>query len=369
LIMNPRFGRSSLSALRLFDLGNGKSVSEIASEFGFSKSDVVCMVVPFVGAGLAARKRVTDDWRHDIYYPLYVEKHDGLTPREEEIKRLRGDVVRFKEEIRRLEEDLVKKERLLGIAGQVESIISLNLGEGKTLSQIEKETGMDAAQIHQVIEPFAHHGMIGVKHVTRGQFFYYPVKDLGIPAHFPTEEEIRAIKMQTTRLNRGVADKEEEIRTLIKRAVLRALNLHEGKSARQIAKRVGMSVPDVVGMMMAFVRAGLVEQNFTPQGFFYTPILRSKTAEPDTTVGQGLPVTSSGMGIISTKDVTKELASHPVETHFAEISTGPSVKANQAYDAAMKHTSIEELEAQLDRLTVRELVLLRERINMELRKR
>jgi DNA-binding MarR family transcriptional regulator len=350
--------RSILSALRLMDLGKGKSVSQIGSEFELSNSDVVCILMPFVRAGLAGRRTVTEDWRDDIYYSLNYEREVPPGPTEEELRTMKDEVAKSKSELRSLQGEVARKEESIGKAHHLDSTKDFQLGEGKSLSQIASETAMSPAKIQQLIEPLVKSGDVVQKYISQGQFYYVPAKKLRDFLPNVTEEEIKKLKAEIRRLKNAVLDKEETIRREVKLAVLQSLDVGKGKSAGQIAAKMGMSIADVIGMMMAFVRSGLIEQSFTPQGFYYTPPTLAKEAITPPIEERRPAIPMRPTGEIVVKQVARELVT-PSETRAGV----------QLFTPAETHTRIELFEGLLPKLTVRELVLLREKINMELRKR
>jgi hypothetical protein len=142
-----------------------------------------------------------------------------------------------------------------------------------------------------------------------------------------------------------------------------------------------MSIADVIGMMMAFVRSGLVEQSYTPQGFFYASPIGTKvliSAEEE----RALKIMREEVEEIAERKLMKEIAT-PTEARVrAELPTPDEVAAKvepsipYVAPPVAEPQTLESMRARLDliegllvKMTVRELVLLRERINMELRKR
>jgi DNA-binding MarR family transcriptional regulator len=350
--------RSILSALRLMDLGKGKSVSQIGSEYELSNSDVVCVLMPFVRAGLAGRRTVTEDWRDDIYYSLNYEREVPPAHTEERLRKLKDEVAKSKSELRSLQGEVARKEESIGKARHLDSTKDFQLGEGKSLAQIGSETGMSLAKIQQLLEPLVKSGDVVQKYISQGQFYYVPAKKLRDFIPNVTEEEIKKLKTEIRRLKNAVLEKEETIRREVKLAVLQSLDVGKGKSAGQIAAKMGMSIADVIGTMMTFVRSGLIEQSFTPQGFYYTPPTLPKETIPAAMEERRPAIPMRPTEEIVVKQVARELVT-PSETRAGV----------QLFTAAETHTRIELFEPLLPKLTVRELVLLREKINMELRKR
>nr|MDO8100835.1 hypothetical protein [Candidatus Njordarchaeota archaeon] len=367
----PAITRSAVAALKLLELGEGKTVSQIASEFGFSNSDVVCIVTPFMRVGLVGRKPHHQDWREDVYYPLHIVTEGVTSSREIRLTALKDDVARLRNEITRLRDELVRKEERARYARQVAVFKSLNIGAGKTTSEIQRDTGMDPARIYDSLEPLVQSGLVGKRYVYQGQFFYCPTKTLREVTPVPTEEEIRKLRMEISRLRDEVTLKEETIRKEIKLAVLKSLDIGVGKSARQIAHKSGMSIADVIGVMMTFVRSGLVDQSFTTQGFLYTPPTLKMEAIVEPEEARKLEVVrKEAEEIAARKVIAAEVPLPEVQTGVAGTVTPVEVQASVA--AAMSARALSQLgqlEELLEKMTVRELVLLREKINLELRKR
>lgn len=187
--------RSILSALRLMDLGKGKSVSQIGSEFELSNSDVVCVLMPFVRASLVGRRTVTEDWRDDIYYSLNYEREVPPAHTEEELRKLKDEVAKSKSELRSLQGEVARKEESMGKARHLDSTKDFQLGEGKRLAQIASETGMSPAKIQQLIEPLVKSGDVVQKYISQGQFYYVPAKKLRDFIPNVTEEEIKIVAL------------------------------------------------------------------------------------------------------------------------------------------------------------------------------
>jgi hypothetical protein len=166
------------------------------------------------------------------------------------------------------------------------------------------------------------------------------------------------MKAEINRLKNSVAEKEEAIREKVKLQVLQSLDVGKGKSAGEIAATTGMSVADVVGTMMTFIRSGLIEQSFTPQGFFYAPCR---------TVGEPVLATAEKKTPLVPMRAVEELASKQIAREF--VTPSETRAGVQSFAPVQTHTNVELFEDLLPKLTVRELVLLRERINMELRRR
>jgi DNA-binding MarR family transcriptional regulator len=354
----PTLSKSALSALRLLDLGKGKSVSQISTEYELTNSDVVCVVMPFVRAGLVGHRTVTEDWRDDIYYSFNFEKDVPPSPAEEELRKLKDDLMKSKDELRNLQAELARNEESIGKAHRLDSVRNLNLEQGKTLTQIATETGISPARAHELIEPFVKSGDVVQKYISKGQFFYVAAKKLKDFLPSATDDDSKRMKAELKRLKNATSEKEEAIRKRVKLEILQSLDVGKGKSAGQIAAKTGMSIADVVGTMMTFVRSGLIEQSFTPQGFFYAP--PSVSREP-------IPTTIEGKGPAILTRPEEELVSRPVVREF--VTPAETRAGVQLFTPAETHTRIELFEDLLPRLTVRELVLLRERINIELRKR
>jgi DNA-binding MarR family transcriptional regulator/predicted DNA-binding transcriptional regulator len=354
----PTSSKSVLSALRLLELGTGKSVSQISSEFELTSSDAVCVVMPFVRAGFVGHKAVTEDWRDDIYYSLNYEKEVSPSPAEDELKILKDDLAKSKCELSRLQADLGSKEASRGGAKRPESMENLHLEHGKTLSQIAMETGVSPEKALELVEPLVRSGDVVKKYVSHGPSIYMAAKKLRDFLPTTADDEAKKLKAEIKRLENLVDNKEEAISRRVKLEVLQSLDLGKGKSAGEIAVNTGMSIADVVGTMRAFVRSGLVEQSFTPQGFFYVPIAVSREPIP-TTIEEKMPVEPVRPAEeVVTKQVARELVT-PVE-----IRPGTQLPAS-----GESGNRLELFDDVLHKLTVRELVLLREKINMELKKR
>jgi DNA-binding MarR family transcriptional regulator/predicted transcriptional regulator len=354
----PTLSKPVLSALRLLELGKGKSVSQLSSEFELTNSDVVCVVMPFVRAGLVGHRTVTEDWRDDVYYSLNYEREIPAPPAEDELKKLKDELVESRDDLRRLQVDLASKEESSGKAHRLVSVKDLHLEEGKTLSQIAIETGMSSARAQEFIELLVKSGEIVQKYISKGQFTYVAAKKL--KDFLPTAADIdaRNLKDEVKSLKNVTEQREEALRKRIKLEILESLDIGKGRSAGQIAAKTGMSIADVVGTMMTFVRSGLIEQSFTPQGFFYVPAVVSGEIAP-TVVEEKIPT-------IQTRAV-EELASKQVVKEF--VTPSETRAGVQLFTPADTHTRIELFEDLFPKLTVKELVLLREKINMELRKR
>ncbi|WXG44771.1 MAG: hypothetical protein WED04_12190 [Promethearchaeati archaeon SRVP18_Atabeyarchaeia-1] len=377
----PTASQFLLEAFKVLDLDGGKSVLQIGNEFGLSNSDVVCILMPFLRGGLAARRKVSDDWRQDVYYSIYHDMEAPAPQKEGEATRLKTEVTRLKERLARLQEELAAKEDSLNDARHSAAMRSLNLGKGKTMAEIQKETGINAAKILQIMEPLSKAGVVASKYVSQGQFYFYPTKRLMVATPVPTEEDIKKLRAEIRKLAGDIEQKEEGLRRTVKVAVLRTLDLGSGKSAGQIARGTGMSIADVIGMMMAFVRSGLIEQSYTPQGFFYTPPIGAKvlvSAEEE----RALMIMRREVEEIAERKAMKEFV--PTAEGSAEAESIARLgDLTQTPHAAIAETrpvmptdTLENTRARLDlvaglleKMTVRELVLLRERINMELRKR
>jgi DNA-binding MarR family transcriptional regulator/predicted transcriptional regulator len=354
----PTLSKPVLSALRLLELGKGKSVSQLSSEFELTNSDVVCIVMPFVRAGLVGHRTVTDDWRDDIYYSFNYEREISASPSEDELRNLKDELAKSRDDLRRLQADLASKDESLGKAHRLDSVKDLHLEEGKTLSQIAIETGMSATRTQELIEPLVKSGEVVQKYISKGQFIYMPAKKLKDFLPPAADIDARNLKEEVKRLKNATEQKEEALRRRVKLEILESLEVGKGKSAGQIAAKTGMSIADVVGTMMTFVRSGLIEQSFTPQGFFYVPA---------TVAGEVTPTTAEEVVPTIPARAVEELASRQVAREF--VSPSETRAGVQLFTPAETHTRIELFEDLLPKLTVKELVLLRERINMELRKR
>jgi DNA-binding MarR family transcriptional regulator len=271
---------------------------------------------------------------------------------------MKDEVARSKSELRSLQGEVARKEESIGKARHLDSRKGFQLGEGKSLAQIASETGMSPAKIQQLIEPLVKSGDVVQKYVSQGQFYYVPAKKLRDFVPGVTEEEIKKLKAEIRRLKNAVLEKEETIRREVKLAVLQSLDLGKGKSAGQIAAKIGMSIADVIGTMMTFVRSGLIEQSFTPQGFYYSPPTLPKETISTTMEERRPAIPMRPTEEIVVKQVARELVT-PSETRAGV----------QLFTPAETQTRIELFEPLLPKLTVRELVLLREKITMELRKR
>jgi DNA-binding MarR family transcriptional regulator len=354
----PTLSKPVLSALRLLELGKGKSVSQLSSEFELTNSDVVCIVMPFVRAGLVGHRTVTEDWRDDIYYSLNYEGEMYASPVEEELRNLKDELAKSRDDLRRLQADLESKEESSGKGHRLDSVKDLHLDDGKTLSQIAIETGMSPSKAQDLIEPLVKSGEVVQKYISKGQFIYVAAKKMKDFLPTAVNIDVRNLKDEVKRLKNAAEQKEEALRKRVKLEILESLDVGKGKSAGQIAARTGMSIADVVGTMMTFVRSGLIEQSFTPQGFFYVPTTVSGQITP-TTVEEKIPT-------IPTRTV-EELASKQVVREF--VTPSETRAGVQLFTPAETHTRIELFEDLLPKLTVKELVLLREKINIELRKR
>jgi DNA-binding IclR family transcriptional regulator len=337
--------------------------------------------MPFLRGGLAARRKVSDDWRQDVYYSIYHDM-ESLGPQgQSDISKLKAETVRLRDRLARLQEDLATREENIKEARHLSALKILNLGKGKTLAEIQKDTGMSSSRVLEMIEPLTKSGLVASRYVSQGQFYFYPTRSSRAVSSLPTEEDIKKLRDEIRRLASEAEDKEEAIRRTVKLSVLRTLEIGPGKSAGQIARGTGMSIADVIGMMMAFVRSGLVEQSYTPQGFFYTPPIGTKvlvSAEEE----RALKIMRREVEEIAERKLMKELPT-PAETRVrAETPTLSEFPAKietripfEAQPVAAPHTlestraRLELVEGLLEKMTVRELVLLRERINMELRKR
>ena len=377
----PTASQSLTDAFGVLNLDGGKSVLELGSEFGLSSSDVVCILMPFLRGGLAARRRVSDDWRQDVYYSIYHDMESDTVKKENEVTRLKAEVDQLRSKLTRLQEDLATKEENIKEARHHAAIGSLNLGKGKTMAEIQKETGMSPSKVLEMIEPLSRSGLVASRYVSQGQFYFYPTRSTRVVSPLPSEEDIKKLRAEIRRLTGEKEEKEERIRRAVKLSVLRTLDIGAGKSAGQIAKGTGMSIADVIGMMMTFVRSGLVEQSFTPQGFFYAPPIGTKvlvSAEEE----RALKIMRREVEEIAERKLMKELAT-PTEVHVrAETPTPQELLAmaepsnpSEVSQVVLPHTlentraRLDLIEGLLEKMTVRELVLLRERINMELRKR
>jgi DNA-binding MarR family transcriptional regulator len=353
----PALSKSILSALRLLELGTGKSVSQISSEFELTNSDAVCVVMPFARAGLVGHRTVTDDWRDDIYYSLNYEREVPASTAEEELRKLKDDLAKSKDELRRLQADAASKEEPIGKTHHLDSVKNLHLEQGKTLSQIAMETGVSPAKAQELVEPLVDSGDVIKKYLSNGQSIYMAAKKLRDFLPSATDDDAEKLKAEIERLKAAIDKKEETIATRVKLEVLQSLDVGKGKTAGEIAADTGMSIADVIGTMTAFVRSGLIEQSFTPKGFFYTPptVLTQPIPTRIEEKAAAMPATPSEK--LVTKQVAKELVTP------AEIRAGVKL-----FTPAETHR-VELFEDVLPKLTVRELVLLREKINMELKKR
>jgi DNA-binding MarR family transcriptional regulator/predicted transcriptional regulator len=354
----PTLSKSVLSALRLLDLGKGKSVSQISSEFELTNSDVVCVVMPFVRAGLVGHRTVTEDWRDDIYYSLNYEREIPPSPAEEELRKLKDDLAKSRNELRSLQADLATKEQSIGKAHHLDLVKNFHLEEGRALTQIATEAGISPAKAHELIEPLVRSGDVVQKYTSKGQFFYMAAKKLRDFLPTTADGDMSRMKADIKRLKNAAVEKEEELRKRVKLEILQSMDLGKGKSAGQIAAKTGMSIADVVGTMMTFVRSGLIEQSFTPQGFFYAPPAVS---------GEPIPPTVEVKAPAIPVRPVEELASRQAVREF--VTPAETRAGVQLFTPAETHTRIELFEDLLPKLTVKELVLLRERINIELRKR
>jgi len=353
----PTLSKPVLSALRLLDLGKGKSVSQLSTEFELTNSDVVCVVMPFVRAGLVGHRTVTEDWRDDVYYSFNYEREIPASPAEEDLRSMKDELARSRDDLRRLQADLASKDDSSGKAHRLDSVKDLHLEEGKTLAQIAIETGMSQVKAQELVEPFVKAGDVVQKYISKGQFMYVAAKKLKDFLPPPADIDARNLKDEVKRLKNVTEQKEESLRKRVKLEILESLDVGKGKSAGQIAAKTGMSIADVVGTMMTFVRSGLIEQSFTPQGFFYVPTTVSGEIAPSV-VEEKIPTIPAR--------AVEELASRQVK----ELVTPSETRAGvQLFTPAETHTRIELLEDLFPKLTVKELVLLREKINMELRKR
>jgi DNA-binding IclR family transcriptional regulator len=377
----PAVSQSLLEAFRLLNLNGGKSVLQIGNELGLSNSDVVCILMPFLRGGLAARRKVTDDWRQDVYYSIYHDMEAPTPQKENEVTKLTAEAAKLRDRLTRLQEDLAAKEENLKEARNLAVIRNLNLGKGRTMAEIQKETGMSPSRILEMMEPLTKSGVVASRYVSQGQYYFYPTKSIRVASPLATEEDLRKLRAEITRLTSEAEEKEETVRRAVKLSVLRTLDLGSGKTAGQIARGTGMSIADVIGMMMTFVRSGLVEQGFTPQGFFYSPPIGTKvlvSAEEE----RALKIMRREVEEIAERKVMREFAA-PKETYVeVEPLTPPEpqgrfqvtipseaspVTAPQTLESTRARLDL--IEGLLQKMTVRELVLLRERINMELRKR
>jgi DNA-binding MarR family transcriptional regulator len=367
----PPVSKSATAALKLLELGEGKSVSQIAGEFGFSPSDVVCIVTPFVRAALVGRKAHQQDWRQDIYFSQHRVTEDVSSSREIRLKAMRDDIARLKSEMTRLQDELVRKEETARYARQVAVFKSLNIGSGKITSEIQRDTKLDITRIYDSLEPLVQSGLVDKRYVNQGQFFYHPTKTLREVTPVPSEEEIRKLRIKISDLKDEVTLKEETVRKEIKLAVLRSLDIGQGKSARQIAHGTGMSIADVIGVMMTFVRSGLVDQRFTTQGFLYAPPTLETEGIVEPVETEKLEEIGKQVEEVAAKKAVSVGAS-PIEAQAGIATTVTPVEVQASVVAAMSARALSQLgqlEELLEKMTVRELVLLREKVNLELRKR
>jgi DNA-binding MarR family transcriptional regulator len=314
--------------------------------------------MPFVRAGLVGHKTVTEDWRDDIYYSLNYEKDVPPTIAEEELKRLKDDLAKSKDEFRRLQADLASKKESAGEANHPDPVKNLHLECGKTISQIAMELGVSPAKAQERIEPFVRSGDIVKKYVSLGPSIYMAAKKLRDFLPTTADDNARRIETEINRLKNAIECKEEAVSRRVKLEVLQSMDVGKGKSASEIAVKTGMSIADVVGTMRAFVRSGLVEQTFTPQGFFYVPTTVSREPVPITIEEKTLVIPATPAEEVVTKQVARELVT-PTETRASPQLSTP----------AESGTRVELFDDVLPKLTVRELVLLREKINMQLKKR
>jgi predicted DNA-binding transcriptional regulator len=376
----PTASQSLIEAFGVLNLDGGKSVLQLGNEFGLSSSDIVCILMPFLRGGLAARRKVSDDWRQDVYYSIYHDMEPDVPKKENEVSKLKAEVDQIRSRLVRLQEDLATKEEAIKDARHHAAIGNLNLGKGKTMAEIQKETGMSQSKVLEIIDPLMKSGLVASRYVSQGQSYFYPTRSTKLVSPLPTDEDIKKIRAEIKRLAGEAEEKEERIRKAVKITVLRTLDIGTGKSAGQIAKGTGMSIADVIGMMMTFVRSGLVEQSYTPQGFYYAPPIGTKvlvSAEEE----RALKIMRREVEEIAERKLMKELA--PTEARIvveAPPLEQPSAKAEPtilpepsliAPPQTLESTRarLDLIEGLLEKMTVRELVLLRERINMELRKR